>query len=98
MNHAITIRRSVSGDEAAISRLALLDSGHAPFGDALLGFVEGELRVALPVDGGRPLADPFHPTAEVLELLRACLAQDRRPAQARRHGLGVLSIRRPRTA
>ena len=45
----------------------------------------------LPVDGGRPLADPFHHTAELVELLRlaAVPAKPRRARIARRFGLGL---------
>lgn len=98
MNHPITIRRSTPSDQDAVARLAALDSGHAPEGDAMLAFVGGELRAVLPLDGGRPLADPFHPTAELVELLRFSAARDRSPATARRRlGLGRLPIPRPGT-
>jgi hypothetical protein len=35
MNHPITIRRSTPSDREALARLAALDSGHAPDGDAM---------------------------------------------------------------
>jgi hypothetical protein len=45
----------------------------------------------LPLDGSRPLADPFHHTAELVELLRlaAVPARPRRVRIARRFGLGL---------
>jgi hypothetical protein len=94
MNHSITIRRSTTADEAAVRGIAALDSGHAPAGDALLAFVGGELRAVLPLDGGRPLADPFHRTAELVELLRYTVERDRGPRK-RRIGLGRLLVPRP---
>jgi hypothetical protein len=50
MNNPITIRRSTTGDAAEVARIAALDSGHAPEGDAMLAFVGGELR-AVPRPG-----------------------------------------------
>jgi hypothetical protein len=70
MNQPITIRRSTATDRTAMLELAALDSRRAPHGDALLGYVGSELRAALPLDGGAPIADPFHPTAELVDLLR----------------------------
>lgn len=70
MRDAITIRRSTDSDRAAISRLAALDDRLAPDGQALLGFVDGELRAAVPLEGGSTVADPFHLTGDVVELLR----------------------------
>jgi hypothetical protein len=90
MNHPITIRRSTAGDEAAVARIAALDSGSAPRGDALLAFVGGELRAVLPLDGGRALADPFHRTAELVELLRHSAA----PGRGRAAGRPRLALRR----
>jgi hypothetical protein len=99
MNQPITIRRSTTGDGAAIARIAALDSGSAPEGEAMLAFVGAELRAVLPFDGGRPLADPFQPTAELVELLRFSVARERgRGVQRRRFPLGRLSVPRARIA
>jgi hypothetical protein len=98
MNNPITIRRSTTGDAAAVARIAALDSGRAPEGDSMLAFVGGELRAVLPLDGGRPLADPFHRTSELVELLRYSVDRGRRPAGKRRFGLSRLLVPRPGTA
>jgi hypothetical protein len=71
MTGAITIRSSTEADTAAIRDLALLDGGTAPRGDALLAFVDGQLRVAVGRADGAVVADPFHLTAEIVELVRA---------------------------
>jgi hypothetical protein len=97
MNKPITIRRSTTGDAAAVARIAALDSGHVPEGDAMLAFVGGELRAVVPLDGGRPLADPFHRTAELVELLRHSVEPNRAPRK-RLPGLGRLLGARPATA
>ena len=77
MAGAITIRSSQESDFPAIRDLALLDGGAAPEGDALLAFVDGELRVAVGRSDGRAVADPFHLTADLVKLVRARAAQER---------------------
>lgn len=83
MNETITIRPATAGDRDAILRLAELDGRRSPAGDLLLAFVEGELRAALPLAGGAALADPFHRTAALVELL-GVRADARRPRTSRR--------------
>lgn len=74
---AIVIRPARASDAAAIRRLAQLDSGKAPQGEALVAIVDGELLAALPLGPGSPIADPFHPTADLVELLRVRAGQER---------------------
>jgi hypothetical protein len=71
MTGAITIRSATDADAAAIRDLALLDGGSAPTGDALLAFVDGQLRAAVGRADGAAVADPFHLTADIVELVRA---------------------------
>jgi hypothetical protein len=89
----ITIRRANSRDKEAIGTLAQLDSQRAPQGDALVAFDGDELVAALPLGGGRAIADPFHQTAEIVDLLQLRAAQAEMPATVRRHrhlkGLGL---------
>ena len=77
MSSDITIRRSTDADRAQLAQLAELDSRSAPEGDAMLGFVGDELWAALDVESGTAVADPFHPTAELLELLRVSVGERR---------------------
>ena len=84
MTGAITIRSSTEADAPAIRDLALLDGGVAPRGDALLAYVDGELRVAVGRTDGRVVADPFHLTADIVTLVRARAAQER---PRRHHGV-----------
>jgi hypothetical protein len=92
MKDPITIRASTDDDRAAILTLAALDSQPAPVGDSLLAFAGTDLRAALPLDDGAPLADPFHPTAEIVDLLRV-RAKQMRPARRDRLTLGRGALR-----
>jgi hypothetical protein len=94
MNDSLSIRPATDSDQPALTKLAALDSQKAPTGDALLAF-EGDLLVAaLPIDGGRPLADPFRRTVEIVELLQLHAGQSRQPRLTRR----LRPTWRPRTA
>lgn len=67
-----TLRIRVAGpaDTAALSRLAQLDSAPPPEPTAMLmAELGGHLRAALPLDGGRAIADPFERTAELVAML-----------------------------
>ena len=77
MNDSITIRRSTEDDRAAIVRLAHLDDSRAPTGDSLLAYVGGELRAAVSLrPRGGSVADPFHLTSDVVELLQLRATQE----------------------
>jgi hypothetical protein len=71
----ITVRRSVSGDSSALERLAALDSARPPTGPALVAEADSRMIAALPLGSGRPIADPFEPTAAVVALLELRAAQ-----------------------
>lgn len=76
MQPAITIRQSTPDDELALNRLAALDD-RPPIGrEALLAFVDGDLKAALDARAGEAIADPFARTAGLVELLRLRLAQE----------------------
>ncbi len=68
----ITIRPAYGDDQIALIRLAALDSrDQIPAVPLLLAEVDGELRAALSLTDRTAIADPFHPTADIVELLRA---------------------------
>jgi hypothetical protein len=71
----ITVRRAVSGDRSELARLAVLDSATPPRGPALVAEADSRMLAALPLGSGRPIADPFEPTAEVVALLELRAAQ-----------------------
>ena len=70
MTEPITITHSTEADEAKLWRLAALDDRRAPRGPALLAYVDGDLRAAVGLVDGRAVADPFHPTADIIDMLR----------------------------
>jgi hypothetical protein len=85
----VTIRMAVSADAEALGRLAQLDSAPPPRPvPMLVAEVGGELRAALPLHGGRAIADPFRPTAELVAILeertRQLAPPPRRAARRRR--------------
>lgn len=67
----VTIRCAESADAFALRRLAELDSSATPTGDVLIAEVGGEPRAALSRTSGAVVADPFHRTAGLVELLQA---------------------------
>ena len=67
----ILIRRSDESDAGRLRRLARLDDKVPHAGRALVAEVDGELRAALPLDGGPGFADPFAESGHALDLLRA---------------------------
>jgi hypothetical protein len=78
----VTIRRARAGDEAALARLAALDSHPTLSGPVLVAEVEGDIWAAAEVDGAWVLADPFRPSGE-LALMVAQRAGDLRAQAAR---------------
>lgn len=80
MRHALdiqdlTIRMEREGDERAVIRLAQLDSRWPPAGPRLLAIADGSPLAAISLQSGSVIADPFVPTAGIVELLRARAAQ-----------------------
>lgn len=94
---SITIRHARAEDAEALHRLAERDSADVPVGDVLVAAVGGELRAAVAVSDGSAIADPFHPTGELVRLLSARVAQLRASDEsAGRRGLAALLPRRRR--
>jgi len=77
-DEVVTVRLAEAADRAALERLAGRDNNPVPTGEVLLAAVDGEVRAALSLDGATVVADPFRPTAELVELLRLRSAQLRR--------------------
>jgi hypothetical protein len=69
---SVTIRPAYADDQAALARLAALDSAAGiPAGPVLMAEVDEELRAALSVTDGSVIADPFFPTQHLVALLHA---------------------------
>ena len=87
---AVTIRRATPDDWVAVERLAALEGRpEAPPGRALLAEVDGHVLAAIWLEAGTTLADPFHPTAELVGLL-----QERAKQLGHRQGLVTRPLRR----
>jgi hypothetical protein len=66
----LTIRHANVADASDLARLAAVDSAAPLTGDALVAFVDGEPWAAIELDTGAVVADPFRPSAELVEVLR----------------------------
>lgn len=71
----LVIRRASEADAGSLHRLALLDSAAEPHGPMLVAEREGMLIAAVPLGGGRPIADPFVPSKDIVGLLELRRAQ-----------------------
>ena len=67
---SLTVRRAAAQDAGQLLRLAALDSADVPSGDVLVAESSGRLLAALSLADGRAVADPFEPTAQLVDLLR----------------------------
>ena len=74
MTSPITIRPSNHADERQLRELAELDSAPPIRGPVLIAEVDERPVAAISLDGRREIADPFVPTRELVELLRAARA------------------------
>ena len=77
------IRRTTPGDTAALAQLAALDSRRPIEGDALVAEIDGELHAAVSLTDGEAIADPFHPTADLVAMLELRANQLAAPADRR---------------
>ena len=77
---SVVMRAARGSDGVALARLARLDSKPALRGEVLVAEVDGVIQAALQLDDGAAIANPFVPTAGLLELLelRAGEAKRRR--------------------
>jgi hypothetical protein len=71
----VTIRHAFPDDGLELMRLAALDGAESLVQPVLVAEVDGELRAALSLGNGAVVADPFHRTAALVELLLARAAQ-----------------------
>ncbi len=76
MSEPITITHSTEADDPSVRRLAALDDRRPPHGPVLLAYVGGELRAAVGLLDGQAVADPFHHTEDIIDLLRLQARQE----------------------
>jgi hypothetical protein len=70
LESSVTLRAGGAEDDGPLARLAALDSSKPLAGPVLVAEVGGEVLAALSLRDGAVVADPFHPTAALAELLR----------------------------
>jgi hypothetical protein len=87
----ITIRMAYPDDASALRRLAELDSAAVPAEPLMLAEVDGELQVAVSMSDLSTIADPFVPTAHVVDLVRGHIRQTVSTSAPRRRLLSKLS-------
>jgi hypothetical protein len=68
---ALVVRPALPVDQSDLRRLASLDSAAPLSGEVLLAWAGGELRAALSLSTGDAVADPFWPSADLVDVLRA---------------------------
>jgi len=66
----VLIREATAADDEALGRLAGRDSARVPASPLLLAEVAGEVVAAVSMLEASAIADPFRPTAEIVEILR----------------------------
>lgn len=83
---AVTIRLAAEYERADLSRVAERDSRPLPPAPRLVAERDGTVLAILSLETGEVVADPFRPTAELVELLRCRTASESldRPAGGRR--------------
>jgi hypothetical protein len=92
----LVIRVATPVDDAELRRLAALDSARPLVGAVIVAQSDGRIDAALSLEDGRAIADPFRPTAGLVEVLGARAARlhgPRTAAPARRRRIGLIAAR-----
>lgn len=91
---AVHLRLCRVSDDPQLERLAQLEGRPLPEGRLVVAEARGRIVAALPLAGGRPLADPFARTQHLLPLLELRAEQVRGARRRRLHPvLGLLPHR-----
>jgi len=97
MESHVSIRLANASDAPALRRVAGRDTRPLPGGDLLVAVVGGEVRAALSLGTGESIADPFHPTAGLVELLHIRAGHDDGHRPGTRGRVGKLALRSAET-
>jgi hypothetical protein len=89
----VVIRVATPADRDELALLATLDSARTLTGTVLVAQTDGHIRAAYSVEEDRAIADPFAPTASLVQLLKA-----RSALLEGRHRASILPRRRLRIA
>lgn len=74
----IIIRTAREEDRADLARVAGRDTHELPAGPLLVAKVGSDVRAAISIQDGTIIADPFHRTAELVEMLKIRAGVERR--------------------
>lgn len=85
---SLVIRSARGSDGIELTRLAALDSSRMPSGPSLVAEVGGRIVAAVDVETGATIADPFQPTAGLVDLLALRAHQSRGERRTGRSALG----------
>jgi hypothetical protein len=88
----VVIRVATTADRDELALLAELDSARPLAGSVLVAQSDDRIRAAYGIEEARAIADPFRPTAGLVELLKA------RTALLEGHRRAAIRPRRPRLA
>jgi hypothetical protein len=83
----LTVRAATQRDSEAVRLLAALEGVQMPSGPVLVAEVGDHVVAALPVTGGRALADPFRPTKHLVAMLELRARQLRAEGERPHHSL-----------
>jgi hypothetical protein len=78
MTAPLVLRPATTVDSPDLERLAALDSARPLTGEVMLAYAAGAIRAAVSLETGRTVADPFYPSGELVDLLRAATGERRR--------------------
>jgi hypothetical protein len=95
---SISIRPFADSDARAVREVAQRDSSMVPAGMLLVAEVGGQVRAVLSLHNGDVVADPFAPSAAVVDLLRTRARQLTGGPPPRRRRRGLLERRTARDA
>ena len=79
----ITIRPARPEDLGELARVAARDTHDLPQGRVLVARVGSDVRAAISLEDGSIVADPFHPTAELVAMLKIRAGSATRPRRSR---------------
>lgn len=74
-DRSVTLRFGSPADNGALARLAAVDSAEPPAQPVLVAEVDGQVVAALALSDGTSIANPFSPTADLIDLLRTRATQ-----------------------
>jgi hypothetical protein len=91
-----TVRLAEPSDGQILRHLAALDSSRVPAGVLLVGEISGSIQAAVSLAGGRPIANPFVRTVELVTLLELRAEQLREQGVANSEPARVIPLPRRR--